>query len=203
MLKLLLLSASLLSAQEVSMECANLTHVQTPAMRGPAGVAVALKISSADDHAKDTHDCMAEYELLVTPANGRAARIEKINISDAEWGRSLSGRLDGFSRDGKRVFGIITEGGKYAWSMVFAYDSASGNVDLVDLKDERQRLESTGCGTTFGVLGTTESQAIVVEPHTTDACRTRHRWLVDLKTGNFQELAAGSAIVPLVRGTSR
>jgi hypothetical protein len=50
MLRVFLFLAPLLSAQQASMECANLATVQTEALRGPAGTIAVLKVSTEDDH---------------------------------------------------------------------------------------------------------------------------------------------------------
>ncbi|HWR53012.1 MAG TPA: hypothetical protein VN428_18015 [Bryobacteraceae bacterium] len=71
----LLLVASLLAPAETSMKCANVVATQTGAVRGPDGVAAVLKVYSEDDHSKDRHDCRADYQLLLLPANGGPALV--------------------------------------------------------------------------------------------------------------------------------
>src|SRR5260370_27405237 len=104
MWKLFLVGASLLSAQETSVECTNPRSAQTPAVRGPAGVSAVLKVSGVDDHSKNSHDCMAQYQLSVLPDGGGEAVVADILTSYGEWGRKPSLPLDGFTQDGNQVF---------------------------------------------------------------------------------------------------
>jgi hypothetical protein len=51
---------------------ANIAATETLAVRGPAGASAVLKVSTAHDHSKNSHDCNADYKLVVTPATGGA-----------------------------------------------------------------------------------------------------------------------------------
>ena len=90
MLLPILLAASIQAAPKVSMRCvdrgANIPTAQTESLRGPQGVVVVLKVSSADDHSKDTYLCNAECQLLVTPADRGAALPVDILTRDDDWG---------------------------------------------------------------------------------------------------------------------
>jgi hypothetical protein len=198
---LLLLSAPLLAAQDAAMECANLTTVQTPPLRLPAGGTIVLKISSADDRAKDSHECMADYQLIVT-ASGKAPRTIPVESSDARWSRSLSAHLDGISADRKRVFGILTEGGEFAYSQLFSYDLVSGKVTTSELIYDRELLAPAGCSNGLTVLGMTDEGVVVVEPRD-PACAAGHRWMVDGSTGRLEPLRANRAWRHLIRLETR
>jgi len=41
--------------------------------------------------------------------------------------------LDGFSRDGRRVFGIVSEGGKHSFALVFDYDRATRHTEVIHI----------------------------------------------------------------------
>jgi hypothetical protein len=97
-----ILFAALAATQQISMECANTADAQTQPVRGPAGSSAILKVSSSDDASKDSHQCSADYQLLVTPATGETPTTVDFLSSDGDYGRSLSVRLDGFSQDGGR-----------------------------------------------------------------------------------------------------
>jgi hypothetical protein len=182
MLLPILLAASILPGPQAAMECvdtgADMATTQTRSVRGPNGVTAVLKVSSADDHSKNAHDCDAEYTLVVTPAAGTPVVVDFL-ASDGEWGRSLSLRLDGFSRDGKRVFGILSEGGKYPSATLFDYDTTGGPVNLIDLKKRFAHVIATGCSATFDVAGTTETGAIVVMLNSGKPCAVSRRWLLN------------------------
>jgi hypothetical protein len=201
MLPLILLAASLLLSQQASMECvdtgANIAATETPAVRGPAGATAVLKVSTADDHSKNSHECNADYKLVVTPATGGAPVEVDFIASDGDYGRSLSLRLAGFSQDGKRVLGILAEGGKYSTTLLFDYHAGDAQVPIVDLKMQFARVAPPGCVQTLEVIGTTASGAIVVESNSEKACGSSRRWLVDAAGSKAQPLPPNAAILGL------
>ncbi|HWR53459.1 MAG TPA: hypothetical protein VN428_20295 [Bryobacteraceae bacterium] len=181
------------------MRCSNVVATQTRAVRGPGGVAAVLKIYSEDDHSKDRHDCRADYQLLLLPANGGPALVVKLLSSDAGWARPLSVQLDGFSHDGKRLFGVPYEGGKYAFATLFDYDITSREAKLIDFKRGLAQLKAVKCGARVAVAGTTGNGSIVVEPNTADQCPSNDRWLLDPSTGELALLPLEQAVVGLYR----
>ena len=201
MLPLILFAASLLPSQQASMECAdsgaNIASVKTQAVPGPAGASAVLKVSTSDDHSKNSHECRAEYKLEFTPGGGAPAMEADVDTSDAEYGRTLTLRLTGFTRDGKRVLGILSEGGKYGLTLLFDYHAGDAVAQLVDLKMQFVRLAPSGCVQTLNVIGTTRSGAIVVESNSAKACGANGRWMLDSATGKPQRLAPGLSIVGL------
>ena len=189
-----LLGSSLLSGEyaSASMNCTSIASVHTREvpgpLSGPEAVVAFLRIYSEDDHGKNSHACEAEYQLMIVPFTGGSASIVRLLSSNGDWNRGLSVHLDGFSLDGKSIFGIISEEGRYPIISFFSYDFASRKSELIDLKREIKSLKAAKCGTTFSVAGTTETGAIVLEPRTTDQCRESHRWVLDSATGELQPL---------------
>jgi hypothetical protein len=177
----LLLAASLLPAQMTSMKCvdtgANIATAQTQPLRGPSGVAAVLKASSSDDYSKDSHGCSAEYRLILVPATGGTPIAVDLLTTDDDYGRSLSLHLDGFSQDGKRVFGTFSEGGKHPFTMLFIYDAPNGKVQLVDLT--KQFIGAAECNTAFVVIGTAADGAIALELDSAGKCVPTRRYLLD------------------------
>lgn len=170
------------------MDCSNSATTQTQSVSGPAGSTAVVKISAEDDHSKDSHDCMAEYKLVVQPASG-APVIADLLSSDGDWGRKLSVHLDGFSPDGKRVFGTLSE---TPVAMVFDYHTTDQRVDLLDLKKALKQMAAAKCGTSAAVAGTTDSGAIVLESIPATQCKTR--WLFDPATKMLHRLPQGQAV---------
>jgi hypothetical protein len=201
MMPLILLAASLLPSQQASMECVNtgptIAATQTQAVRGPSGANAVLKVSSSDDHSKNSHDCMADYKLVVTPATGSAPVEIDFLSSDGDYGRTLSLRLAGFSQDGKRVLGILAEDGKYSTTLLFDYHAGVAQVPLVDLKMQFARVAPPGCSQTLEVIGTTANGAIVVESNSEKACGSSRRWLVNATGSKAQPLPQGASILSL------
>src|ERR1700674_96551 len=206
MLPLILLAASLLLSQQASMECvdtgANIAATETQAVRGPAGATAVLKVSTADDHSKNSHDCNVDYKLVVTPAAGGAPVKADFIASDGDYGRTLSLRLAGFSQDGKRLLGILAESGKYPTTLLFDYHEGGGPVQIVDLNMQFARVAPPGCSQTLEVVGTTASGAIVVESNSEKACGSSRRWLVDAAARKGQPLPRSAAILVLYEANS-
>jgi len=203
---ILLLGSSLLVGESasVSMNCSSIASVHTREMPSPlsgrdASVAF-LRIFSEDDHGKNSHACQAEYQLVILPFVGESATIVQLLSSDGDWDRRLSVYLDGFSRDGKRIFGIISEPGGFAG--VFDYDSAARRTKLVDLKNSIKSLRALKCGTTFAVAGITDTGAIVLEPRAAAQCRDSHRWILDPTQGELRPLPAEKPVIRLYNGNT-
>jgi hypothetical protein len=197
MLLLLLLSVSLLSAQEASLDCSNIATAQTQPVRGPAGVSAVVKVATEDDHSKDSHDCMAEYKLVVQPAGSGQPVISDILSSDGDWGRKVSVRLDGFSSDGKQVFGILSEGGHTPATIVFNYHADDQQVELHNMNKALQQIAAAKCGMSATVAGTTDSGAIVLESSRATQCGTR--WLFDPASHGLHRLPLGQSVHALFR----
>jgi hypothetical protein len=201
MLPLILLAASLLHSQQASMECvdsgANIAATETQEVRGPRGATAVLKVSTADDHSKNSHDCMADYKLVVTPATGSAPVEIDFLASDGDYGRTLSLHLAGFSQDGKRVLGILAEGGKYSTTFLFDYHLGDTQAPIVDLQAQFKRVAPPGCIQTLEVIGTTATGAIVLESNSEKACGSSRRWLVHAAGSKAQPLPLSASILGL------
>jgi len=198
---LILLVASLLPSQQASMDCvdtgANIAATETPAVRGPAGATAVLKVSTSDDYGKNSHDCNADYKLALTRATDGAPVEVDFLASDGDYGRSLSLRLSGFSQDGKRVLGILAEGGKSPTMLLFDYRGSDAPVAIVDLKMKFSRVAPPGCIQTLDVIGTTASGVIVMESNSEKACGSSRRWLADAAVSKAQPLPPNTAILSL------
>ena len=156
-----------------------------------------LKVSSADDHSKNSHLCMADYQLLLSPAGGGAPRTVDFLASDDDWDRSLSLHLSGFSQDGKRILGIFAEGGKHPSATIFDYHTDGGPVQLIDITKQFAHILPANCNSTIEVIGTTPTGSIVIELSSPNHCASSGRWLLDSSGKKPQRLTPGAAIVGL------
>jgi hypothetical protein len=203
MLLSILLAASLLPRQQVSVHCvdtgAETAASQTQPFDGPGGATAVLKVSTADDHSKNSHDCSAAFQLLIIPAGAGAPVVVDLLTSDAEYNRIISLRLDGFSQDGKRVFGVLSEVGKYPATTLFAYSTADGQVQLMDLGKPFAHMMAAKCSTTFDVIGTTASGTIALELSSTEKCSPNSRWVVNPAGGSPQPLPQAASILDLYK----
>lgn len=206
MLPFLLLAASVLSPREISAQCIdsgeNTATAETQALRGPDGESAVLKVTTADDHGKNSHDCNVEYQLRFTPAKGGAPVVADFLASDGEWGRSLSFRLDGFSHDGKEIFGVLSEGGKSPTLVLLDYDTATGNALLLDLKQKFANVLPSGCGSALNVVGTSETGAIVLAVNPAKGCAIGGRWSLDRSGGKPRRLSADAKVAGLYESRS-
>ena len=185
----LLVSAFLLPAQAASMPCANIAATQTQAVRGRDGVVAVLKVASEDDHSKNSHDCQSEYQLFLAPGPTGAPVVVDLLTTDSAWGRNLSLRLNGFSQSGTRVFGVVSEDGKFPSTTLFDYDTAEGKVRLTDLRKRFAHIAPAKCAPTFDVIGTTSTGAIVLELKSARCFAPNGRWVVSHFTGHSEERA--------------
>jgi hypothetical protein len=87
------------------------------------------------------------------------------------------------ARSGSRLFGVLTERGKYPSTMLFDYDTARGKVQLIDLKKQFAQVVTARCNTTFDVAAITDTTAIVIELNSAKPCASNGLWLLD-PTGN-------------------
>jgi hypothetical protein len=198
---MLLISSTLLSGENasVSMDCSSIASVHTREVKspdyGPEAVVTFLRIFSEDAHSKDHDLCEAEYQLIILPFVGQSAEIIQLTTGIGNWGRRLTAHLDGFSRDGKQIFGMISEAGGYR--AVFGYNRTTRKTSFTNLKNGAENLKAAKCGTGFAVAGTTKEGGIVLEPRTTDKCREDHRWLLDRSSGKLQPQPQGNTFETL------
>ncbi|MGA7850493.1 MAG: hypothetical protein WCA13_15410 [Terriglobales bacterium] len=197
MLLPILLAAFLLPAQVASMPCANIAATQTQPVRGRDAMSAILKVTSKDDDSKNSHDCEAEYQLLMTPGLAGAPLVVGLLTSDAEWDRSLSLRLNGFSQDGRQVFGILSEGGKSPSTTLFDYDTADGKMLLIDLKKPLAHSVAAKCRSTFDVIGTAASGAIVLQVNSANCLAANDRWLLSPSGEKAQRLPPDATFLSL------
>jgi len=176
---LILLAASLFPPQPVSLECANTASAQTDSVSGPGGVAAVLKVSSEDDYSKDSHLCDARYQLLLVSDAGQASHVVDLLTSDDTYGRTLSLRLGGFSQDGKRILGTVSEGGKHPFTTLFDYHINEDTVQLLDVTEKFAPVMAASCSATLEVIGTTGTGAIALELKSAKPCASSRRWLLD------------------------
>ena len=154
-----------------------------------------LKVSGVDDQSKKSHDCMAQYQLSVLPDGGGEAVVADIVTSYGDLGRKLLLHLDGFTPDGKRVFGSISETGRAPDSTLFDYHTADGKVQLFDIAKARRQIPASKCGTEVAVSGTTDTGDIVIGPDPPSKCA--NRWLFDPASSTLRRLPEGKAVIAL------
>lgn len=180
--------------RSTTLECTNPGAAQTSSVTGPRGVTAVLRVETEDDHSKESHDCMADYELEI--ANGGDGRTADILSSDDEFGRRISARLYGFSQDGRRLIGIMSEGGKDATTALFDYHIDGGEARLVDLGKMFLPTVTEKCSEGFDAVGTTADGVIVVELAASKDCGAGGRWAVDTDGSEPKKISGRTKIIP-------
>lgn len=149
---------------------------QTAPLRSAAGFTVILKMQSDDDHSKNSHQCMAEYALEITRPDGSSKSFQPL-ASDAEWGRPLNFRVEGFSNGGSHVLILLVEGNYPQSLAAIEFDmSSEHSVKSLNLDPSFTRRLSSNCAATLHIIGTTPAGYIVLGTETKDGCIRAERW---------------------------
>ena len=194
---LLLLAVGLVAfVQPVSVTCGSSAVTQSQAVRGPEAMTAVLKVSTEDDHAKDTHLCMADYKLLITRNSDKPHEADLL-ASDNDWGRKISIQLGGFSHDGKQVIGMFSESGSAPVKQVFEYNTDDDSTRLFDLRKLAAGLKPEKCLVNAQIIGTLESGAIVVELRSGKNCVRSSQWLLNSVNGPMRHLPRHAAVQEL------
>ena len=194
---LFLLAVGLVAfVQPVSVTCGSSAVTQSQAVRGPDASTAVFKVSTEDDHAKDTHLCMADYKLEITH-NSDKPRAADLLSSDNDWGRKISIQLGGFSQDGKKILGMFSEGGSAPVKQVFEYNTEDDSTRLFDLQKFAASLKPEKCLVNAQILGTLESGAIVIELRSGKNCVRSSQWSLNSVNGPMHHLPRHAAVLPL------
>lgn len=180
------------------MHCSSPGSVEARAIRGPHDERVIVKISSSDDASKETHLCMADYQLVITQSAESQPKEVDLLSSDGDWDRPLSVELSGFSHDAARILGIILEGGPTPTRELFDYRIDQGNVRIADLSPQIARLAPAHSAVDPTIVGTTEDNAIVIELMSPNHSSPDTRWLLDSRD-KLHKLSDNSAVLPLLK----
>lgn len=185
---LLLLAVGLVAfVQPTSVKCGGSAVAQTQTVNGPDSSTAVLKVSTEDDHAKDTHLCMADYKLEVVH-NSDKPHAAQLLSSDNDWGRKISIQLGGFSSDGKKIVGMFSEGGASPTQQVFEYNTEDDSTRLFDLRRLAAGLKPEKCLINAQILGTLHDGAIVIELRSGKDCLHSSDWLLHSVNGPMQRL---------------
>jgi hypothetical protein len=199
---LFLLAVGLVAfVQPTSVTCGGSALAQTQLVNGPDGSSAVLKVSTEDDHAKDTHLCMADYKLEVTRKSDPLHAAELLS-SDNDWGRKISIQLGGFSSDGKKVLGMFSEGGANPIQQVFEYNTDDDSIRLFDLRKLAAGLKPDKCLINAQIVGTLKSGAIVLEMRSGKNCVQTGEWLLNSVNGTVQRIHKNAPVEALYGGGS-
>lgn len=173
-------------APQASTTCGNSSVSQTQPVHGPSHFAT-LKVSSEDDHAKNTHLCMADYQLLIAARSSDKPQVVELLTSDNDWNRPVSIQLSGFSHDGKRILGMLSEGGANPVKQVFDYNTDDGLVRIFDLMRLAAHRAPAKCLSTAAITGTTDD-GILIRLNLDKNCTHSSLWILNSESGPLQPL---------------
>ena len=194
---LFLLAVGLIAfVQPTSVTCGSSALAQTQLVNGPDGSSAVLKVSTEDDHAKDTHLCMADYKLEVTHKSDQPRAADLLS-SDNDWGRKISIQLGGFTSDGKRILGIFSEGGASPIQQLFEYSTDDESIRLFDLRKLAASLKPGKCLINAHIMGTVKSGAIALQMRSGKNCVQTSEWLLNSVNGPMQRLHKHAAVEAL------
>jgi hypothetical protein len=189
-----------LPPQAVHLDCRNPGGpTETSRIVSADGTAVALSVSSSDDHSKNLHGCMATYELVITAPGGQSHSEVLARSDDDEWGRDLSIWISGFSHNGDHVFGGLAERGQHPMTWLLDYDLTRRIAQLPDLEQQFKTAAVARCGAKFVVIGTTDTGGVVLELQPSATCPTASRWVVNPSNATALPLARGASFSTLHR----
>jgi len=199
MIALAMLLAVSTNARIATLKCGAVvgTRASTSALLGADGTAYTFAVSSDDDHSKNTHLCMSSYAVIVSVAGKEAQQIDIDESADDRYGRLLSIRTEGFSKDGTRLFGLICEQGPRGHGSdvyLVDFDLQKGRNDA-DYALEMNVVVPT-CQTPFRVAGTLSSGDVVLEIGTKQSAR---RFAISRATGRRRRLQRETKVIELLR----
>jgi hypothetical protein len=175
-LGLLLLVSSKQSTAAAVTTC-GIRDAETANFRSSAGFTAVLKMHGDDDHRKNTHLCEAEYSLQITTPEKGLRQPFSWTISDGDWDRPIALQVEGFSRDGRHVFLLISDdkypGEVEAWNYDMLTDSLSSDVSL---DSHFTRRLSRACATTLHIVGISPAGLMVLGTRMKDSCDRTRLW---------------------------
>jgi len=189
-------------AQKAALTCSNVATAQTKPVSGPGAAVAVLKVSTQDDHSKDSHFCMADYQLVITQSSADKPTTVDLLSSDDEWGRSLAIQLSGFSHDGKKILGMFSEGSANPVQQVFDYNTDDGLVRSFDLPKLAGHLTTKKCLMNTQIIGTSENDAIVIELRSGKYCARTSRWLLNSAKGPLRRVPKKASVWELYGANS-
>ena len=193
-----------LSPQKISVRCGDVSEKQTAASRSVDGVRVSLRFHGEDDHGKNTHLCQSEYELQVVRPDGSTSETGWNDRNDGEWNRAIAFELEGFASDGRRVIGVISEGGRYPVFQVLIYDLQTQKHDVFLLDSGFLRIFGKRRTQAVHVEGMTRKGEVVLGTSFARHCDRCQMWGLTARktkrgTNVVELLPAGVPIVPLAQ----
>ena len=101
------------------------------------------------------------------------------------------------------ILGILAEGGEHAFTMLFAYDTASHRTQLVDLGQRFAGVLAKKCAASFEIVSTANNGGIVMKLESASHCTPEGRWLLRPTGSAVERLQEGASVVTLYEYSSK
>jgi hypothetical protein len=189
----ILMVALAMTGQSVqSFECGNIVTRTSDFWSNAAGVRVALKVHTEDDHAKNSHQCESDYTLLIVRPDGTSAENQMYSVID-NWSRPIRFWIDGFAAKGHKLIATTVEGG--SWQLlVYDLNGPDRAPEVYEISKEFLDALSHSCRDSLRAVGMTQEGNPVIAGNDAACSETRRLWKVKhghrMPAGN---LGAGGA----------
>lgn len=175
-LPMLMVALALTGQSAQSLECGNLVTRTSESWSNAAGLKVALRVHTEDDHAKNSHQCMSEYTLMIVRPDGTSAENQMYSVIDT-WERPIRFWVDGFASNGRKLIATTIEGEN--WQLL-VYDLIEPDhaPEVYDLSMGFPQGLSPSCRESLRAVGMTQAGDPVIAGSDL-ACREGRRlWKV-------------------------
>lgn len=163
----ILLVALLVPTEQASMNCADTgapaANAQTQRARGPGGTVALLTSSAAEDH-------------------GTPLQRSVPAAVHAGWGKCAGSCRPSYFRCGMRPQPVAPSG----W-LLTNFDTTAQQARVTDLTKQLTRTDR--CGTTLGVIGTSENHVVVPELNSASGCVPQRRFLLNPMSHTLENLS--------------
>lgn len=183
-----------------SFECGNIVTRTSDLLSNSAGLRVALKVHTEDDHAQNSHQCESDYTLMVVHPDGTSSENQMYSVID-DWGRPIKFWIDGFVSRGQKVIATAIEGG--SWQLlVYDLNELDHAPEVYELGKEFLRSLSPSCRDSLRAVGVSQEGDPVIAADDVACSGTRRSWKVThgrIPAGNLGEggVSAHDRAIPL------
>lgn len=173
----ILMVALAVTGQSVqSLECGNIVTRTSDLWSNSAGLRVALKVHTEDDHAKNSHECESDYTLVIVRPDGTSTESQRYSVID-NWGRPIEFWIDGFASKGHKLIATTIEGG--SWQLlVYDLNEPDHGPEVYELSKEFLQALSPSCRDSLRATGVTQEGDPVIKGNDVECSETRRLWKV-------------------------
>jgi hypothetical protein len=145
-------------------ECGNIVTKTSEFWSNSAGLRVALRVHTEDDHAKNSHQCESSYTLVIVCPDGTSTENQMYSVID-EWGRPIEFWIDGFASKGHKLIATSIEGESWQ-TLVFDLKEPELAPEVYLLSKQFLKALSLPCRKSLRTVGITqEGDPVIAGSH--------------------------------------